>query len=54
MITASAASPVISLLLPNATPTVAAVKAGATVVIDVVVQTGYSAAMTAGLTRSAD
>jgi thiamine pyrophosphate-dependent acetolactate synthase large subunit-like protein len=32
----------------------AAVKNGATVVIDVVVQTGYSPAMTAGLTRSAD
>ena len=33
---------------------IAAVKAGATVVVDVVVQTGYSAAMTAGLTRSSD
>ena len=33
---------------------IAAVKAGATVVVDVVVQTGYSAAMTAGLTRSQD
>ena len=33
---------------------IAAVKVGATVVIDVVVQTGYSAAMTAGLTRSSD
>jgi thiamine pyrophosphate-dependent acetolactate synthase large subunit-like protein len=33
---------------------IADVKNGATVVIDVVVQTGYSAAMTAGLTRSAD
>ncbi len=31
-----------------------AVKNGATVVVDVVVQTGYSPAMTAGLTRSAD
>jgi thiamine pyrophosphate-dependent acetolactate synthase large subunit-like protein len=31
---------------------IAAVAAGATVVIDVVVQTGYSPAMTAGLTRS--
>ncbi len=33
---------------------IADVKNGATVVIDVVVQTGYSAAMTAGLTRSSD
>ena len=33
---------------------IAAVKSGATVVVDVVVQTGYSAAMTAGLTRSSD
>ena len=33
---------------------IAAVKNGATVVVDVVVQTGYSAAMTAGLTRSSD
>jgi hypothetical protein len=32
----------------------AAVKNGATVVVDVVVQTGYSPAMTAGLTRSQD
>ncbi len=31
-----------------------AVQKGATVVVDVVVQTGYSPAMTAGLTRSAD
>ena len=31
-----------------------AVRNGATVVVDVVVQTGYSPAMTAGLTRSAD
>jgi hypothetical protein len=31
-----------------------AVQNGATVVVDVVVQTGYSPAMTAGLTRSAD
>ena len=33
---------------------IAAVKKGGTVVIDVVVQTGYSPAMTAGLTRSQD
>jgi thiamine pyrophosphate-dependent acetolactate synthase large subunit-like protein len=33
---------------------VAEVKAGAVVVVDVVVQTGYSPAMTAGLTRSED
>ena len=33
---------------------IAAVKNGATVVVDVVVQTGYSAAMTAGLTRTSD
>lgn len=33
---------------------IAAVKRGETVVVDVVVQTGYSAAMTAGLTRSKD
>jgi thiamine pyrophosphate-dependent acetolactate synthase large subunit-like protein len=33
---------------------IADVKNGATVVIDVVVQTGYSAAMTAGLTRSSE
>ena len=33
---------------------IAAVKNGATVVIDVIVQTGYSPAMTAGLTRSQD
>jgi len=33
---------------------IAAVKNGDTVVIDVVVQTGYSPAMTAGLTRSSD
>ena len=33
---------------------VAEVKAGGVVVIDVVVQTGYSPAMTAGLTRSQD
>ena len=33
---------------------IAAVKNGETVVIDVVVQTGYSPAMTAGLTRSQD
>jgi hypothetical protein len=31
---------------------IALVKGGATVVIDVVVQTGYSPAMTAGLTRA--
>lgn len=36
------------------TDAIAAVIAGATVVVDVVVQTGYSAAMTAGLTRSSD
>jgi len=36
------------------TDAIAAVLAGATVVVDVVVQTGYSAAMTAGLTRSSD
>ena len=33
---------------------ITAVKGGATVVVDVVVQTGYSAAMTAGLTRTSD
>lgn len=33
---------------------IAAVKKGATMVVDVVVQTGYSPAMTAGLTRSQD
>ncbi|MES2980189.1 MAG: hypothetical protein V4731_17350, partial [Pseudomonadota bacterium] len=33
---------------------IAAVKNGATIVIDVVVQTGYSPAMTVGLTRSED
>jgi thiamine pyrophosphate-dependent acetolactate synthase large subunit-like protein len=33
---------------------IAAVKKGGTVVIDVIVQTGYSPAMTAGLTRSSD
>ena len=33
---------------------IAAVKNGETVVVDVVVQTGYSAAMTAGLIRSSD
>ena len=33
---------------------IAAVKKGASVVVDVVVQTGYSPAMTAGLTRSQD
>jgi thiamine pyrophosphate-dependent acetolactate synthase large subunit-like protein len=38
-------------LLPEA---IAAVRRGETVVIDVIVQTGYSPAMTAGLTRSQD
>ncbi|MNR63737.1 hypothetical protein D3C85_1861440 [compost metagenome] len=38
-------------LLPQA---IEAVRNGATVVIDAVVQTGYSPAMTAGLTRSDD
>ncbi len=33
---------------------IAAVKKGETVVVDVIVQTGYSPAMTAGLTRSQD
>ena len=33
---------------------IAAVKKGETVVVDVIVQTGYSPAMTAGMTRSQD
>lgn len=44
-------SEALAKLLPEA---IEAVKAGGTVVIDVIVQTGYSPAMTAGLTRSDD